>query len=360
MFLTNCHLRAGKFGIKITGEEKAMRPFMRVLGIGFVLPLMFWGCESKQEAAGDAYLKAGDAGNAVSQYEEALQQGKVSDAFYDHYTQAYILLMQTQANADPSAEMLDPLKDSLLSLLKQYPNADNERQASSVMVQVGQKRLTSGDPQSEESGYQFLQAAAALPGKSEDVDAEFAAAKKDYVAAKLQDAEAKLNSAASDPKSTDAIVADYELNQLLLVTGEETPEMQALWSKVRLKNLNAYLYFSAPGLLDEVDARINKYGLLLAIVKYDSASSPLLLGIKVWNASSGPVEFDGTNFTLVDRQGNSYAPVASLKAFKKKAMVEMGQESDVGGLTFKLPKGAEPDYVELKVDDGRVGRKYLP
>jgi len=337
-----------------------MRPSIKDLGVGFcfAMSLVFWGCESKQETAGDAYLKAGDAGNALAQYEEALQQGKVSDAFYNHYTQAYILLLQTQASADPGADMLDPLKDSLVSLLKQYPNPDNERQASLVLADVGRKRLALGTPDAEESGYHFLQSATMLPGKSEDVDAQFAAAKKDYVDAKLKDAESKLSEAATDPNV--GIVADYELNELLLVTGEETPEMQALWSKVRQKNLTTYLYFSTPGLLDQVDSRINKYGLLLAIVKYDSNSSPLLLGVKVWNASSGPVEFDGSNFVLVDKQGNSYAPATQFKAFKKKAMVEMGKESDVGGLTFKLPQGVKPDYLELKVDDGRIGRKYLP
>ncbi len=335
-----------------------MHPSIRVLGTGFVFSLVFWGCQSKQEASGDAFLKAGDAGNALAQYEDALQQGKVSPAFYNHYTQAYILLLQTQAAADPGAEMLDPLKDSLVSLLRQYPSTVNERQASLVLADVGRKRLNLGSPDAEESGFRFLQAAAALPGRAEDVDSQLAAAKNDYVAAKLRDVESKLNEAASDPN--DGVVADYEMNQLLLVTGRETPEMQALWSKVRQKNLDTYLYFSMPGLLDQVDARINKYGLLLAVVKYDSASSPLLIGVKVWNCSSGPVEFDGSDFRLVDRQGNTYEPVGKLKAFKKKPMVEMGKESDVGGLTFRLPKGAEPDYIELKVDDGRLGRKYLP
>ena len=40
-------------------------------------------------------------------------------------------------------------------------------------------------------------------------------------------------------------------------------------------------------------------------------------------------------------------------------IVQKGDESKTGGLTFKLPAGAQPDYLEFKCDAGTT-RKYLP
>ena len=85
-----------------------------------------------------------------------------------------------------------------------------------------------------------------------------------------------------------------------------------------------------------------------------------MIGIKVWNNTSGPIEIDGSNFKLYDRAGNAYEGGTKLQALRKKALVEIGKESEQGGLIFKLPKDAQPDYLELTVADGRTSRKYLP
>ena len=136
--------------------------------------------------------------------------------------------------------------------------------------------------------------------------------------------------------------------------------MKALGSKVHAKNLNVYLLYSAPGLIEQLDSRINKYGMLMAIVKYTPTAGQVKIEAKVWNETSGPVEIDASNFRLMDRQGNAYEAAAKLGSFTKKTVVEMSKESAAGGLTFKLPTGAEPDYLLLKADDGRESRKYLP
>ena len=109
-----------------------------------------------------------------------------------------------------------------------------------------------------------------------------------------------------------------------------------------------------------MDARLNKYGMLNAIVKYVAPPAPVLIGIKVWNNTSGPIDIDGSNFKLYDHQGNAYNATTKLQALKKTSTVGLGMVSDQGGLIFKLPKDAQPDYLELVVADGRTSRKYLP
>ena len=333
-----------------------MNKSIRFLGTSLILSLALLGCKSKLESMGDNYLKAGDPGNAMAQYENALQQGGVSADFYSSYTDAAIALLQTAGAADPSAETLDPLKDTLVSLLKQHPDAAKGAVVSAALLDIGSKRLGMG---SEEGGFQFLNAAAAMPGKSSDIDAKVEEAKKAYQTGKLKEISDKFDESATD--GTAGIEADYAMNQLAMVLGSETPEMSALWSKIREKNLPTYLFYAAPGLLDKpADARINKYGILIAIVKYVAPPAPVLIGIKVWNNTSGPIDIDGSNFKLYDRQGNAYDAGTKLQALKKKATVELGKESEQGGLIFKLPKDAQPDYLELTAADGRTSRKYLP
>jgi hypothetical protein len=155
-------------------------------------------------------------------------------------------------------------------------------------------------------------------------------------------------------------VADYKLSHLALVLGEETPEMKSLWSKVREKNLPTYLMYDLEGLIPQVDARINRYGILMGIVKYSAAGGKVAVQAKVWNGTSGPLEISGSNFSLVDNQGNSHEPASKIGAFGKTVVVPMREESKTGGVTFNIPSDAKPAYLELTAEDGRVSRKYLP
>jgi hypothetical protein len=333
----------------------AMKKHLQTLGICFMLSAAFWGCQSKSESMGDKYLKAGDPVNALLQYGNALNESRVSSTFYPNYTKAYILLLQALSEEYLNSDLMDAMRDSVISLLKRHPVPENATLAASVFFDIGQRRIKQETAYYDEKAFQWFMAALSISGRPADIDAKIAEIRKNYTASKLKELESSL--ANSDANT--GITTDYGLNQLALIIGEENPEMKALWSKVRKINLSTYLYFSAPGLLEQVDARINKYGLLMAIVKYEPPPS-VLIGVKVWNISSGPIEIDGGNFRLVDRKGNAYEPTKTLQALKKKTAVEIRKESEQGGLVFKLPKGAEPDYLELKVEDGRMSRKYLP
>jgi hypothetical protein len=332
----------------------AMNHQLRILGVGFVVSMTLMGCKSKLESAGDTYLKAGDPAGALMQYESAISSGGLSE--YGNYTKAYIELLRTRAEDYPNPELMDAMRDSVTSLLKQHPDPALEAQASDVMLEVGKSRLDKGTAFFEERAFMWMNTAAAFPGKTPGIEEKVANLKKNFVVGKLSEIEGKLNE--SDDNAS--VVADYMMNQLMLTVGGETDEMKALWTKINEKNLNTYLYYNLPGLLDQVDARINKYGLMIAVMKYDAKKSPILIGAKVWNLTSGPAEFTGTDFRLVDKQGNSYEPAQTMQGFKNKVAIELNKESEVGGVTFKLPKDAVPDYLELKLADGRSGRKYLP
>jgi hypothetical protein len=291
------------------------------------------------------------------QYEEALNRGKLSKDFYKNYTTINIQAMALRAKEDPTAEFLDVLKDTVASLLTQHPDPANQALFISALQDIAAARIKMGSPEAIEGGFRFLQTVEKVGGGS----GPSSAAKTQIVDAKLKEIESDYRDAASSP--TSGIIADYKLNKLALMVGGETPEMQELWSKVRKLNLNTYLMYDNDDvdLGERPDSRINKYGVLLGIVKYQPGSTSTKIQVKAWNGTSGPMKFVGDGFTLVDKEGNVYEPSAKIGGFAKsdKDMIAKGDESKTGGLTFNHPAGAEPAYLEFKSNAG-MSRKYLP
>jgi hypothetical protein len=103
-----------------------MRISKLTLCAGLSLAFLLTSCRSRQEAAGDKYRKLGDPLHSLMQYEEALKRGKVSKEFYKNYTLVNIHAMGLRAKEDPTAEFLDILKDTVASLLTQYPDPQNQ------------------------------------------------------------------------------------------------------------------------------------------------------------------------------------------------------------------------------------------
>jgi len=205
-----------------------------MLWAGLSLAVLITGCRSRQEAAGDKYRKAGDAIHALQYYEEALKRGKVSREFYKNYAQVNIQCLAMRAKEDPSADFLNPLKDTIASLLKQYPDPQNEGLFVQALQSVGMARLKNGD---DEGGMSFLSMAEALGGNASGVSG----VKKEFIAGKLKDIESDYKESLSDNESPAGILADYKMNKLQLIFGQEIPEMKDLWSKIRKANLNRFL-----------------------------------------------------------------------------------------------------------------------
>lgn len=328
-----------------------------MLCTGLSLAFLLTACRSRQEAAGDKYRKAGNPLQSLMQYEEALKRGKVSKEFYKNYTLVNIQAMDLRAKEDPTAEFLDILKDTVASLLTQYPDPQNQTLFATVLSNIANARIKMGTPDAVEGGFRFLSAA-------EKAGATGGAGAKDQVvAAKIKEIESDFKDAASEP--TSGIIADYKMNKLALMIGSETPAMSELWSKIRKLNLNTYLMYDnddvLAGLGERPDARINKYGVLLGIVKYEPGSTTTKIQVKAWNGASVPFLYKGDDFTLVAKDGSTFKPTAKIGGFSKTAkdVIQKGDESKTGGLTFTHPAGTEISHLEFKCDAG-LSRKYLP
>ncbi len=330
---------------------------MVTLCAGLSLAFLLTSCRTRQEAAGDKYRKMGDPIHALMQYEEALKRGKLSKEFYKNYTQINIQAMGVRAKEDPTAEFLDILKDTVASLLSQHPDPANQALFVSTLQTIAAQRIKIGSAEAVEGGMRFLQTAEKVGGAT----GAAAIAQKQVVAAKLKEIENDFREAATAP--TAGIVADYKLNKLALMVGGETPEMKDLWSRIRKLNLNTYLMYDNDDvdLGERPDARINKYGVLLGIVKYEPGATATKIQVKAWNGSSGPLRFEGDNFTLIDKDGKAFKPTAKIGGFAKTAkdIIPKGEESKTGGLTFSHPAGTVPAYLEFKSTSGTT-RKYLP
>lgn len=329
----------------------------RMLWTAISLTVALVGCKSGQESAGDKFRKAGDPVNAVYYYDQALAKGKVSKEFYKNYADVNIQLLKVRSADDPGAGFLDELKDTISSLIARQPDPANEAKFAEVLLEVGRRRLEIGF---SEGGFAFLQAAGKLSNKPANFEAQANALKTAYLQEKLKEIEDDYEAASDEP--TSGILADYKMNKLALAfEGRELPEMRGLWSKIRKLNLNTYLMYDYEGLITEpLDARINKFGVLLAIVKMNRTGNTVKVEAKAYNGTSEPLKVDGDAFALVDRNGEVYKPTAKLGSFLKKDLVNKGDESKAGGLTFKVPADAELHYLEFKTASSGMSQKYLP
>ncbi len=334
------------------------------------LALFLTSCRSRQEAAGDKYRKGGDALHALQYYEEALKRGQVSKEFYKNYTLVNIQAMAMRSHEDPTAEFLDILKDTVASLLVQHPDPENQALFATTLQNIANARIKMGTPEGVEGGFRFLEAA-----KKEGASGGAEGAKQQVLAAQLKQIQGEIDEAAKNP--TMGIVADYKLNKLALMVGGESPEMTKIWSPLRKINLNTYLMYDNDDVVSELgerpDARINKYAILLGIVKYEAGPKAVKIQVKAWNGGSMAFPYLSEDYTLVDKDGKTYKPTAAIGGFYKggkkpkpskngkpdPGIVQKGDESKTGGLTFNLPAGAVPAYLEYKCEAG-ISRKYLP
>lgn len=321
------------------------------LTLAFVLA----GCKSGHESAADKYLKGGDPINAIVQYEKALAKGKVSKTFYKNYAMANVQLLDYRGREDAANPILDVLSDTITSILTSHPNPETEATYAQTLSKIASERVKMG---ADEGAFLMLQKADRLSSKP-TVNSD--AIKQQVVVSKLKEIEDDYQEAATEP--TAGILADYKMNKLaLLFDGKEIPEIRGLWSKIRQVNLSTYLMYDLEGLItDGLDSRINKYGVLLAILKLEKGSTSTKIQAKVFNGGSGAINVLADQFTLVDREGNAYKPSGKLAAFTRKDPVNSRDESKTGGLTFTHPTGAEPWYLEFKSTEGAgTSRKYLP
>lgn len=332
------------------------------------LALFLTSCRSRQEAAADKYRKMGDPLHALQYYEEALKRGGVSKEFYKNYALVNIQAMGMRSKEDPTAEFLDVLKDTVASLLAQHPDPENQALFATTLQNIAAARIKMGTPEGLEGGFRFLDAAKQAGGSG-----NASAAKQQVVTAKLKEIQGEVDEAAKNP--TMGIVADYKLNKLALMTGGETPEMTRVWSPLRKINLNTYLMYDNDDVVSELgerpDARINKYAILLGIVKYEPGAKATKIQVKAWNGGSQAFPYVGSDFTLVDKDGKTYKPTAAIGGFYKggkkppkngkpdPGIVQKGDESKTGGITFTYPAGTVPAYLEFKCEAG-ISRKYLP
>ena len=264
----------------------------------------------------------------------------------------------TSAPWDP--EKLDFYRKKIAELLA---TIDKDRAAvanqyAKVVGKVVPELLASGSFMSEEVAFRFINDVGELgiTGASMQM---LQSIKGEYINKALAEAEAHYESAVSAKDPNEGILADYTLAKLMLFIDEPTPEIKSLWSKIKENNLSTYLMYDLEGLIPGLIPSINKYGVLLGIVKYVRGANSTTIQVQAYNGSTVPILFSGKNFLLVDEEGNAHAPSRTRGRFSNSKKLEPGQESAVGELTFNVGKDVPLDYLYFKGEAGE-SKKFLP
>ncbi len=327
--------------------------------ISLLMTAMILSCKSTYEKQGDKHLEEKRPLLALQRYSLVEQKGNGSEEFNSNYTKAYIMAMEQKGLEDPLADFAQNYSETILSLLRKSPSPENEKTFSLALLKLGEAAIGSETPRGIDVGFHFLMTADSLPNKAPEVNTRGTALRAQRAEASLKDIREQYDAAKAGDEYA-GIIADYHMTFLSLL-GPLNEEAKELWSKIRELNLSTYLMYDNQEVeqaLGEVDRRINKYGVLLALTKYNPGKSSVYMEVKGFNGSTNPVPWKSEAFTLETEDGNHYQ-AASSRGFKTSDAIEISRESGLVGLTFNIPAGAKP--AKLVYDYGvSISEKFLP
>ncbi len=329
-----------------------MNKILAVLGLCLSISLI--SCKSAYEKQGDKHLEAGRYMNALQRYKYVTEKGNGSKNFPNNLAKAYIGALEQASNEAPSYEVYDSYMEKIGELLQQGVKKETEEFYGKTALNIGTKLIGNDEFDLEDRGFKFLKIAKKYGGAA--AASQVAKIESDFISKYLSMAEDEYNSAkGGNPEQ--GIVADYLLNKLSMFV-EPTEEVNELWSKIREANLSTYLMYDLQGLIDRPIPAINKYGVLLGIRSIKRSGGSTAVQVQAYNGSTTRFKFLSENFALVDAEGNTYSPASRRGAFSKKD-VDLGEETGVGEMTFKVP--ADADLVSLRFEqDNVISEKFLP
>ena len=242
-------------------------------------------------------------------------------------------------------------------LMKSELKPETQNFYCETVISIAGKLVGKGDFPSEEMGFNMLKGAEKLGKACKGSKSKIDSIKSAYISKYLKEAEEHYQSCKKgDP--AEGIVADYILSQITFFV-DETPEIKELWSKVRQANLATFLMYTYNDAVKNPIPAINRYGVLMAITKFTRSAKAATFQVQAFNGSTSNFKFIDDGFTLVDRDGNEYKPSRKRGGFSKTKLIEQGDRTPVGEVTFKVPKGAGLAYLKFDSEAGET-RKYLP
>jgi hypothetical protein len=319
---------------------------------GIIAVYLIISCKGTWEKQGDEQLQAGNYIKAIQYYKNVKDKG--SEEFNDNLTMAYTGAMAMAYDRDPDINKLIMYMEKIDKLLKPELKPETKKFYCETVVSVGEKLIGKEEFSSEELGFKLFKRLEEFGEACKESMSEIDSIRSAYISKTLKEAEEHYLSSKKEP--SEGIMADYILSKLTLFV-DETPEIKELQSKVRQANLATFLLYSYA--VEKPIPAINRYGVLLAITKFTRSADAAVFQVQALNASTGIFTFVSDGFTLVDKDDKEYKPSGKRGGFSKTKEIERGDRTEVGELTFKVPKGVKLDYLQYD-SEGGVSIKYMP
>jgi hypothetical protein len=317
-------------------------------------------CKSVYEKQGDEHLKDGNPLKALQRYKYVMQKKSGSKDFPKSLCKAYIGAMEKTATEDPNIETMLTYREKISKLMEEVSDPEVNRIFGEAAVNIAKELANAEDYPSQEVAFHLMKDAETLEGVEDDTKLKIAAIRSDFIKSNLNKAEEHYAAAMNDPENNapEGIIADYILSKMALLV-DETAEMKELWSKIRKANLSTYLIYDLENLIENPLPTINRFGVVLAIPTLVRSASTTSIQVQAYNGSTATYKFDGSNFTLVDKEGKEYKPVRKRGNFSKEKVQQLGSETEVGEVTFNTAKDVELSHLRFDSEAGE-SIKYLP
>jgi len=327
--------------------------------LGYTAIFFLLSCKSVYEKQGDEHLKNGKYLKALKRYQYVQRKKNGTKNFETNLIKAYIGAMELTAQTDPSIDKLLSFQEKIKKLMENVSSNEIQQLFAKSASNISKNLIFSGEYASEEVGFYLLNDAESIPNLSADIKLVISGIKDEYITKNMNDAQkhltASINGGAEDGEG---IIADYILSKTSLFVNP-SDAMKELWSQVRKENLSTYLMYDLENLIDNPVPRVNQYGVLLAIRSFIRKGEKVIIQVQAFNGSTQIFKFIGDGFKLIDSEGKKYEPTAKSGSFSNKNDILLGQETEVGQLSFNVPKDLQLTALQFE-SKGGITIKYLP
>jgi len=324
---------------------------MRLLKLSFILMLLLLilGCSKDPIQKGDQEFQKGNYANAIRLYQEALKQAPDDASLKEKIAISYFRAGKKIYELRKVIPAFESRLTKGLNYVPETPSANLKQEISKAYFQIAEA-YRNAQPENPYQKQQFFQKTLNYLEKALEYDPQNQTAQQMYDKIISDNFQQMLNrgiqyykNGKSNPDNF--LLAEYYLSRAL---------------KFKPDNAEAKKYLK---LTREQTLSIIDYDQSVPFAITDKLSKKGLLAyyIIVHNNTKNPISVEALNFYLIS-EDNSEIPGHSSSEFAKpfqKVQLAPDKEGE-GVVAFKLPAGAKPVQVLLKLEGEVVGSKHLP
>lgn len=317
-----------------------MKKLLTILAIAIIL---FLFCSQSIEQKADSFYKKGNMRNAYIYYQKAIEQsrGKASQQLKDKYLKLTIDRAKDRLINDESLESVSLFHEEFMKYAGPTTAPAIINGYVDFMCNWADSIFTKFE--NVNGCLKLMEDGKKLAADNQKLATKELEIKKKFAKVAYENAQEAYKNAKEAENPLDMVGAEY----YALLAKKYVPDndmIDELLRKTRKQNLGTYSAYDRAMPDGITDPAIDKCNVYMAVTKSFKSKSDFTVEGMIYNLSPNPIKLMASQFTLVDKDGNTYAAKTSSKF--EKTTIDVKFESK---FTLKFPgTKAGPKAVQFK------------